>query len=120
MEGDPQFPRDYLRGCLLLLVAESPAHGYELIERVCALGIRRGNAPQVYRTLRTMEDEGLVASRWEHSATGPARRKYQVTDPGQEWLRGWASSLDAFQRHFSSCLARHRLVANTGSHSGLR
>ena len=120
MEGDPQFPRDYLRGCLLLLVAESPAHGYELIEQGSALGIRRGNGPQVYRTLRTMEDEGLVTSGWEHSATGPARRRYRLTQLGQEWLKVWTAAVDDFLRHFSTCLARHRPVVNTGSHSGLR
>jgi poly-beta-hydroxybutyrate-responsive repressor len=113
--SDSQFPRDYLRGCLLLLLAESPTHGYELIEQMCALGVRSADTARVYRTLRTMEDQGLVVSQWEHSASGPARRTYRPTQVGEEWLRAWASALAECHRHFSTCLARHRLVGNAMS-----
>lgn len=96
----------------MLLVSEAPTHGYELIERICALGIRSRDAARVYRTLRTMEQEGLVVSQWEHSATGPARRIYRPTGVGEHWLRNWASALADCHQHFSACLARHRRVGN--------
>jgi PadR family transcriptional regulator, regulatory protein PadR len=116
--SDSRFPRDYLRGCLLLLVAESPTHGYELIEQMCALGVRSSDTARVYRTLRTMEEQGLVVSQWEHSASGPARRTYRPTEVGEKWLRAWASALAECHRHFSACLARHRLVGSRTSAGG--
>jgi len=32
-QGAHGLPTNHLRGCLLLLVAEAPSHGYELLER---------------------------------------------------------------------------------------
>ncbi len=111
--SDRQFPRDYLPGCLLLLVAESPTHGYDLVEQICAFGIRSRDSARVYRALRTMEHEGLVVSQWEHSANGPARRKYRPTALGEEWLTVWVTALAECNSHFSACLARHQLVDRT-------
>lgn len=67
-------PRNYLRPCLLLLIAEGTSHGYELFDRVGALGLDRVDAGGLYRCLRAMDEEGLVRSTWEPSTSGPARR----------------------------------------------
>jgi hypothetical protein len=39
---EPQggLPRNYLRASLLLLIAETPAHGYDLLEQIAQLGLR--------------------------------------------------------------------------------
>ena len=86
-------PRNYLRPCLLLLLAEGTAHGYELLEQVTALGMHRVDPGGLYRCLRAMDEEGLVRSAWEPSASGPARRTYTVTDEGRDWLHVLAGSL---------------------------
>lgn len=86
-------PRNYLRPCLLLLLAEGTSHGYELLEQVAALGMERVDPGGVYRCLRAMDEEGLVRSAWEPSATGPARRTYTLTDEGEEWLHVLAGAL---------------------------
>ena len=58
---------------LLLLLAERPTHGYELLEALPALtGEDRVDVGNLYRVLRGLEDEGLVRSEW--SADLPARR----------------------------------------------
>ena len=69
-------PRNYLRPCLLLLLAEGTSHGYELLDQVGALGLDRVDPGGLYRCLRSMEQEGLVRSEWAPSAAGPARRTY--------------------------------------------
>lgn len=81
-------PRPHLEACLLLALLEHPRHGYELSGEVVQLGARAGDSATLYRALRRMEAEGLVRSRWETATKGPARRTYEVTELGEEWLRG--------------------------------
>src|SRR5947199_10493340 len=80
-------PRHYLRQCLLLLLAEGPSHGYDLLEQVRRLGIKGAEPGGLYRYLRLMEKEELVRAWWEPSQSGPARRTYLLTDAGSQALR---------------------------------
>lgn len=87
-------PRHYLKPCLLLLLAEGPSHGYELLEQVRRLGIRGAEPGGLYRYLRGMERAELVTSWWEPSQAGPARRTYILTDAGRTALE---ESVDALR-----------------------
>ncbi len=91
-------PRNFLRPCLLLLLSEQEAHGYDLLEQLPELTAGHTDPGGLYRTLRAMEQEGLVTSWWEPSSSGPARRTYAVTDEGREWLHAWAGSLREVER----------------------
>ncbi len=86
-------PRHYLKPCLLLLLAEGPSHGYELLEQSRRLGIQGAEPGGLYRYLRSMEKEELVRSWWEPSQAGPARRTYILTDAGHLALRTSIDSL---------------------------
>jgi PadR family transcriptional regulator, regulatory protein PadR len=86
-------PKNFLRPCLLLLLREQPAHGYELLERLQTLGFTREDPGGLYRTLRALETEGLVHSAWEASTTGPDRRIYELTRAGTEELHRRAKEL---------------------------
>lgn len=108
-------PRNYVRPCLLLLLAEGPAHGYDLLEQVARLGLERADAGGLYRTLRAMEQEDLVRSWWEHSSAGPARRTYVLTEEGVEWLHAWAGALRETHRLLGQYLQRYDAVAETGA-----
>lgn len=98
-------PKNFLRPCLLLLLAEGPAHGYDLLERLGDFGFSR-DPGGLYRALRTLEREGLVLSRWEVSDSGPDRCRYQVTPMGREWLVAWARTLDETRRILGRFLVR--------------
>jgi PadR family transcriptional regulator PadR len=107
-------PRNYLRPCLVLLLAEGTSHGYELLDQVSALGLERVDPGRVYRCLRSMDEDGLVRSTWEPSTCGPARRTYELTSDGQEWLHVVASSLgevagflDAYRRRYRGLAEQH-------------
>ncbi len=104
-------PRNYLRPCLLLLLAEHPAHGYDLLEHIPALGLERCDPGGLYRALRAMEQEGLVRSWWEHSEAGPARRTYALTEEGLDWLHAWAGSLREVVRLLGRYLRRYEAFA---------
>ena len=105
-------PRNYLRACLLLLIGEAPAHGYDLLDQIAQLGLRNVDPGGLYRTLRVMEEDGLVASWWEHSTAGPARRTYRLTDEGVEWLHAWAGALRESHRYLSSYLGRYDRISD--------
>ena len=78
-----------------MLLAESSAHGYELIERLRPFGFEMGDPASVYKSLRQMEAEGLVTSTWELSSRGPARRVYALSSDGRDLLEAWARTLEA-------------------------
>jgi poly-beta-hydroxybutyrate-responsive repressor len=100
-------PRNFIRSCLLLLIAEAPSHGYDLLERLSEIGASAIDPGGLYRTLRAMDSEGLVTSSWEMSKVGPARRTYQLTEEGREWLHAWAGALRESRNIVSSFLRRY-------------
>jgi poly-beta-hydroxybutyrate-responsive repressor len=104
-------PRNYLQACLLLLIAESPTHGYDLLEQIRELGLRGVDAGGLYRALRVMERAGYVESWWEHSKAGPARRTYRLNGEGIEWLHAWTGALRETRRYLSAYLARYDRIA---------
>jgi poly-beta-hydroxybutyrate-responsive repressor len=105
-------PRNYLRPCLLLLLGEGTSHGYELLDQVGALGLERVDPGGLYRCLRAMDQEGLVRSVWEPSTSGPARRTYQLTEEGQEWLHVVAGSLGEVARSLATYRRRYQRLAD--------
>lgn len=100
-------PRHYLKPCLLLLLAEGPSHGYDLLEQVRRLGIKGAEPGGLYRYLRSMEKEQLVSSWWEPSQAGPARRTYVLTDDGAKALEQSVSSLRDVREILVSLLDRY-------------
>jgi len=86
--------RSLVQPRLLLQLARKPAHGYELMDALDE-GVD-GQAPDpgtLYRTLRALEEDGLVRSTWDTAGAGPARRVYELTDQGIEFLHAWAVSI---------------------------
>ena len=106
-------PSAFGRACLLLLLREAPGHGYDLLERLRAFGLER-DPGGLYRSLRAMEHQGLLRSRWEPSLIGPDRRRYELTPQGADWLDGVAPLLAEAQRAVTSFLARHQALAAVG------
>ena len=112
---DDGLPRGYLRACLLLLVAEAPVHGYELVAKVRDLGVGKPDAASVYRKLRSLDEEGLVSSWWASPVAGPARRVYQTTVPGRHCLEHLAGAVQNSHLHLSAFLHRHRALEPHGA-----
>jgi poly-beta-hydroxybutyrate-responsive repressor len=93
---------------LLLLLREHPAHGYELLEALPALtGDARVDMGNLYRVLRALEEDGLVTSRWEAGAPGPAKRIYELTPEGRRLLDEWAGALRGSRDRIDMFLRRH-------------
>jgi poly-beta-hydroxybutyrate-responsive repressor len=78
---------------LLLELAKKTSHGYELIERLGQEGDPAPDPGNFYRMLRSLEEDGLVCSTWDTQNSGPARRVYELTEPGMEFLHAWAATI---------------------------
>jgi len=79
---------------ILLGILRRPAAGYA-VKREFDQVFRHfwaAELSQIYRTLRRMEDEGLLSSRSEASDKGPAKRVYQTTAKGRQRLRQWLAA----------------------------
>ncbi len=105
-------PRHYLKPSLLLLLAEGPSHGYDLLEQVRRLGIQGAEPGGLYRYLRSMEKEELVSSWWEPSQAGPARRTYILTESGQRALHASVHSLRDVRQLLVHLLDRYDLLVH--------
>ena len=93
---------------LLLLLRERPAHGYDLLERLPELtGEARVEMGNLYRLLRALEEEGLVASEWDETSPGPAKRGYRITEQGLQLLDQWVEALRRSQQRTARFLERY-------------
>jgi PadR family transcriptional regulator, regulatory protein PadR len=92
---------------LLLLLADRPTHGYELLDQLPEfLGEQRVDVGNVYRALRALEQEGLVESEWSAELPGPAKRTYTLTNDGRALLEAWIGSLQALSDELTAFLDR--------------
>lgn len=77
-----------LEASLLMLLSQSEAHGYHLINELEHYGFNNEsiNTSAIYRQLRSMESKGLIRSDWQDSEAGPSKRIYQITELGRTTL----------------------------------
>lgn len=86
-----------LETAVLVLLKQHPSHGYALLAPIQELGVEVGDLSRLYRALRNLETEGIVASAWDTTARGrgPARRIYSITRIGHRHLRQRIKALRA-------------------------
>ena len=85
----------FLEPCLLLLLHGGDSYGYELLESLQRFGFSENPADSstIYRIMRSLEEKGFVSSRWAEGESGPARRIYCLTAPGDSYLQMWVEDL---------------------------
>jgi len=93
---------------LLLNLAKKPAHGYELIEHLGQDGNTPPDPGNFYRMLRSLEEEELVCSTWDTQNAGPARRVYELTDQGLEFLHTWVAVIQQTQKSLDRFLSEYK------------
>jgi poly-beta-hydroxybutyrate-responsive repressor len=81
----------YIQPSILMGLYSRPSYGYELIQNIQRFGFVEGQAPpgMIYRHLRQLEEDGLVASEWNTEGAGPAKRMYRITPDGEEMMTLW-------------------------------
>ncbi|MCU1577304.1 MAG: hypothetical protein QOD05_443 [Microbacteriaceae bacterium] len=113
----PVFAHGNLRLYLLSLLAESPRHGYELIQ---ALSERFGgtyspSAGTIYPRLSKLEAEGLVTK------TSDGRKTvYEITDAGRAELAARESELGAIEDEVTDSVRRLADEVRAGVNEAMR
>lgn len=95
-----QLLRGVLDLCLLAVMEEGPAYGYEMTKRLRARGLSIVGEGSVYPLLGRLEREGLVETYRAASNGGPPRKYYRVSREGRRALAvgvsEWRAARDAF------------------------
>lgn len=80
-------PRGLLHLAMLSILKDKAMHGGNIHQSLKEkFGIDPAK-PIVYIMLRRMEGAGLVISQWDTTNSGPARRVYQITQEGLDYLK---------------------------------
>lgn len=89
----------FVEPCVLLLLCNGPAHGYDLRQGLIEHGLVEGTLDMgnLYRTLRRMEEDGWLHSTWVTDSPGPHKRVYEINETGRQSLRSWAMGLQTLQ-----------------------
>ncbi|MFL9667979.1 PadR family transcriptional regulator [Variovorax sp. AB1(2024)] len=98
--GGRVFGHGGLRFVLLQLIADKPAHGYELIKAIeDRLGGSYAPSPGVvYPTLTLLEELGYLSV---ETADNGGRKRYSITASGQEFLAANRETADAMMARMS-------------------
>ena len=86
----------FVEPCLLFFLSQQPSYGYELMDKLDQFGFQKSkpDPAMVYRTLRSLEKEQCVISKWDTKGTGPAKRNYEVTPKGMALLHAWEEGIE--------------------------
>lgn len=85
--------RTMFEDALLGLLHEGPRHGYDLASHFAEGGdlaaVGRLGKSQLYALLKALEEHGLARATLREGDGGPARRVFQVTEPGRKRFAEW-------------------------------
>lgn len=94
-----QLLRGVLDLCLLAVMGQGPAYGYEMTKRLGERGLSIVGEGSIYPLLGRLERDGLVDTHRATSNGGPPRKYYQLSRQGRRALASgiseWESTRDA-------------------------
>ena len=97
----------FVEPALLLTLRDGESHGYDLADALARIAPdERVDLGNLYRLLRSLEEEDVVTSRWRDDLPGRAKRTYELTDNGSALLDTWAESLGRAERTIHAFLER--------------
>jgi DNA-binding PadR family transcriptional regulator len=88
--GGRRARRGDVRGAALLLLAEEPRNGYQIIQELAnrSDGAWRASPGSIYPALQQLEDEGLI-----RATSDDGRRQWELTDTGRTYVEENRESL---------------------------
>ena len=105
-----QLLRGVLDLCLLAVMEDGPAYGYEMTKRLRARGLSIVGEGSIYPLLGRLEREGLVESYRAASNGGPPRKYYRASSAGRQALQAgvseWCAARDAVDAVLGPVLAK--------------
>jgi DNA-binding PadR family transcriptional regulator len=97
-----------LRPCILAhLIGGQSVYGYELHHWLLGIGVEC-DLGTVYRSLNTMEAEGLLHSTWERTLGGRSRRRYELNDAGLDMIDAYVAPVEQLRAVAQEFLAMRK------------
>jgi PadR family transcriptional regulator PadR len=96
-----------VRPAILGVLAQGSLHGYLIIQQLEKLSFFQNQSPDptgIYRALKSMEEEGLLISKWDRVESGPARRLFTLTEDGRDCLKRWFQTLEVYRKDVDNML----------------
>jgi len=101
----------HLPAFILLALAEGPLHGGAILTALSQRIPRFApDSAAVYRTLQQCEQDGEVASEWDTTAKGPARKRYRLTKAGWKRLDAWREEIESRVAILNYFLSTHEAL----------
>lgn len=101
-----QLLKGVLDACLLAVLADKPAYGYEMTKRLAEKGLATVADGSIYPLLGRLERDGLLDSFREASNGGPPRKYYRLTSAGvaalELWRNEWRATVTAVEAVLSA------------------
>ncbi|GGS62694.1 PadR family transcriptional regulator [Streptomyces griseoviridis] len=102
---------------LLALLAQGPAHGYELkqdLEQLLGAAYPQPNIGQIYVTLGRLEKSGLIDGEEVEQSGRPNKKTYHLTDAGREAVQAWFEETSEEPRVRDEFFMKLALAPHTG------
>jgi PadR family transcriptional regulator PadR len=100
-----QLLRGVLDLCLLAVIEEEPAYGYEMTRRLRARGLSIVGEGSIYPLLGRLERDGLVDTHRAASNGGPPRKYYRASREGRRELAAGVAEWRAARAAIDAVLA---------------
>jgi PadR family transcriptional regulator PadR len=100
---------------ILILLTQQNLHGYSIIQELENKNLFNGEKADntgIYRTLKVLEDKGLVQSQWELESAGPAKKIYNITEEGRDCLSNWIDTLETYRKTIDTIIEEAKEIFN--------
>jgi PadR family transcriptional regulator len=99
--------RGIVEHCVLALIRDHESYAFEIVRVLGAQGLVTSEGT-IYPLLARLRRDGLVATVWRESSSGPPRRYYRITDDGRRALDAFVVDWTAFRDAVDALLPNAR------------
>jgi PadR family transcriptional regulator PadR len=92
-----QLRRGVLEYCVLSLLARERLYGFDLVRRLGEVEALVTSEGTIYPLLSRLRRDGWVSTSWAESGSGPPRKYYALTEPGEQALRAFIEEWGRFR-----------------------
>lgn len=87
MNDKSQFLKGTLEGCILKIIGDEEAYGYEIAEKLKGYGLKDVSEGTIYPLLLRLEKSGFLNFTKKESPYGPKRKYYTLSESGKKELK---------------------------------
>ena len=101
-----QLRRGALEYCVLALLCEQQRYAFDLVKDLASVDGLVTSEGTLYPLLSRLRREGMVATEWQESSSGPPRRYYSATASGRRALSTFGDEWARFRDSVDTLLEK--------------